>query len=479
MLTYIKKHWLFISVIFLFIFFRLPSLFEPNWYGDEGIYLVLGQAIRKGWVLYSQIHDNKPPTLYYLAAIGQSVFGFRLLLSLWLIPTIYVFSLLSKKLLTLKLYKLSTLLFLILTCIPLFEGNIANAEIFMLLPTILGIYLIYSSKRITNYVLLITGLLLGFAFTIKIPVAVEFGFICYWLLITNFNLKKVKLLITYYLLLITSFLFPIFVYLVYFYFKGALNEFLFAALFQNFGYLSSWATGSHVGSATGGGLVTRAIILFGFWLLVFGLHTKKYLSPQITFLSLWFSATIFAVLLSTRPYPHYLIQTLPPLTLILVSIFNPKIIIKVRLFLFGLFLFLVACFFKYQFYVYPIFSYYQNFYFKRNQTSYYGGDIVSDTQLSTFINQHTQLGEKIFVWGDRPFIYVASDRLPIGRFTVAYHIADFQQYTYIYDQLITNFPRYVIYYPQPGRPFPQLDQLVSRYYHPVSVFGSAIVYQNN
>ncbi len=51
-------------IILLMILLRIPSLFEPYWYGDEGIYLTLGQAIRKGLLLYRDIHDNKPPLLY-------------------------------------------------------------------------------------------------------------------------------------------------------------------------------------------------------------------------------------------------------------------------------------------------------------------------------------------------------------------------------------------------------------------------------
>ena len=31
------------------VFLRIPSLFEPYWYGDEGIYLTIGQAMRHGW----------------------------------------------------------------------------------------------------------------------------------------------------------------------------------------------------------------------------------------------------------------------------------------------------------------------------------------------------------------------------------------------------------------------------------------------
>ncbi|HAP37289.1 TPA: hypothetical protein DCQ19_00195, partial [Candidatus Shapirobacteria bacterium] len=122
--VFFRNFWL-ISVLF-FILLRVPSLYEPNWYGDEGIYLVLGQAIRKGLLLYRDIHDNKPPLLYYAAALSQNVFGFRLLLSLLMIPTIYFFYRLIKQLVQNEnIVKLSTFLFLIITSVPTFEGNIA------------------------------------------------------------------------------------------------------------------------------------------------------------------------------------------------------------------------------------------------------------------------------------------------------------------------------------------------------------------
>lgn len=463
-----------ISVL-LFVFLRLPSLFEPYWYGDENIYLVLGQAIRQGLDLYTQVHDNKPPTLYYLAAFGQTVFGFRLLLALWMIPTIYVFHLLSKRLLTLRLSRLSTLFFIILTSIPLFEGSIANAEVFMLLPTILAVYLLFS-QRITYYVLLVTGLLLGFAFTIKIPVAFEFIFLCFWLLITNFDLKKIKLLFTYYALFITSFALPTLLYLVYFYFKGAVDEFLFAALFQNFGYLSSWSTGSHSSSATNGGLVTRAIILFAFYVLLFTFYKKKFLSSKITFLSLWFASTIFGALLSTRPYPHYLIQVLPPLTLLIFFFFDSKSSKKIRFFIFSCILCFVFCVFKYKFYVYPVVSYYKNFYLSGNQISYYGQHLSRDYQISEFIKNNTSPEDQIFVWGDSPHVYALSNRLPVGRYTVAYHIVDFKQYDHVMENLRVRFPKFIVYFPQASRPFPELDNFIRRYYLPSTAYDEVIIF---
>ena len=178
-----------ILLILTFLFLRIPSLFEPYWYGDEGIYLVLGQAIRKGITLYSHIHDNKPPSLYFLAAFSQTVFGFRLLLLFFMIPTIYFFHRLSSFFLSSKAAKIATFIFLVLTSIPLFEGNIANAEVFMLLPTLIGVYLLAKSKPSINNII-ISALLLGLAFTIKIPVAIEFAFLCLWLFIDDLDSFK-------------------------------------------------------------------------------------------------------------------------------------------------------------------------------------------------------------------------------------------------------------------------------------------------
>ena len=37
--------WFLIIISVVFFFLRFPSLFEPNWYGDEGIYQALGLAM--------------------------------------------------------------------------------------------------------------------------------------------------------------------------------------------------------------------------------------------------------------------------------------------------------------------------------------------------------------------------------------------------------------------------------------------------
>lgn len=490
LIQFFKKHRFVVILSLLFLILRLPSLFEPVWYGDEGVYLVLGQAIRKGLVLYNQIHDNKPPTLYYLAAISQTVFGFRLLLALWMIPTIYVFHRLSHQLLSLRLSRLATLLFLIITSIPLFEGTIANSEIFMLLPTILAVYILYkysfphvsglSAKALPagEASLVAAGLLLGFAFTLKIPVFIEFGSLFVWIIIISRRFDPRKLLVFSF-----AFALPTLIYSLYFYLKGAFSNFLFAALLQNFGYLSSWATGSHSGSATGSGLLVRAVFLLVFWLFVYFLACKKTISRPVTYVSFWFSAAVFGALLSTRPYPHYLIQVLPSLTLLLLLIFEKHCQLFVRSFLVVLFVSFVFIFFHYHFYVYPVFSYYRNFYSHLTTLNspeyrgYFGPEVNHTYAIASYLKSATSSAEPIFVWGDSPFIYVLSDRLPVGRFTVAYHIADFNQYQVVADQLRVKFPNFIVYYLQPSRPYPQLDNFIDRYYFPIKTFGSTVIYQ--
>lgn len=471
------KYWF--ILFFVFIILRLPSLFEPYWYGDEGVYLTLGMAIRKGLVLYSQIHDNKPPTLYYLAAISQTVFGFRLLLSLVMIPTIYYFYRLSLLFFSQKVSKVITFVFLIITSIPFLEGNIANAEIFMLLPTILGFLIFLRAKKNINYFW--SGLLLGLAFTIKVPVAIEFGFLFLWLFFSNirdFKNKSFSIILNLFTFGL-SFLIPIILFGIYFVIKGAFPLFINSALLQNFSYLSSWATGTQTASASSGGLFTRLVILLFFWLIIFLFKKKKVINSQFSFVLFWFGTTIFGALLSTRPYPHYLIQVLSPLCLLLPFIFNFKKIIYPIFSLIFLFLFLLITQ-KYHFYSFASLPYYQAFYLSGSVTkfhNYFGQDVVDTYQIDQYIQKNSSIKDHIFVWGDMPYIYTLSNRLPPGRYTVAYHILDFNGYEETMIGLKTYPPKVIVYKQMDGRQFSQLDEFIKKYYFLDKVIGSNLIFK--
>src|SRR3990167_7243647 len=82
--------WLEFFFVFLLIL-RIPSFFEPYYYGDEMIYLALGEGIRQGIPLYLGLHDNKPPLLYITAAIAGNLFVFKVILAFWNLITVYGF----------------------------------------------------------------------------------------------------------------------------------------------------------------------------------------------------------------------------------------------------------------------------------------------------------------------------------------------------------------------------------------------------
>ena len=66
-----------VGILALVFIIRIPSFFEPYYYGDEMIYMSLGQGVRQGMTLYKDLHDNKPPLLYLTAAASGNIFWFK------------------------------------------------------------------------------------------------------------------------------------------------------------------------------------------------------------------------------------------------------------------------------------------------------------------------------------------------------------------------------------------------------------------
>ena len=78
--TWCNKHEWVIFLVMMVIMLRIPSLFMPHYYGDEEIYFVMGRAWRSGIPLYHAMFDHKPPLIYILAGIFNTVASFRMML---------------------------------------------------------------------------------------------------------------------------------------------------------------------------------------------------------------------------------------------------------------------------------------------------------------------------------------------------------------------------------------------------------------
>ena len=468
-------------ILALVVLARIPSFFEPYYYGDEMIYLTLGNAMRHGLTLYKVVHDNKPPLIYLTAALAGNLFWFKAILSFWMLATISAFWHLIKNLFpNSKLaQKVSVIFFAILTTIPLFEGNIVNAELFLIGPIILAFVLLLTNPSIRN--LFLAGLLFGLAALFKIPAVFDLPVIViFWLInLDSFKINKLIDIAKKTLTLALGFLLPLTLTFVWYFLKGALPDYFNAAFLQNFGYISSWNGTSQSFVVKHGPLLIRAgVVIVG--LILLRLKSKTFSKPFLL-ACIWLLTSLFATTLSERPYPHYMIQALPSIAILvalLVSSAKKEQVFTVIPLALALF---VPVY--YQFYYYPTFSYYANFVqlatnhiSKGEYFSKFNPETQNNYQIAQVIMTSTIDSEKVFVWGgDAPVIYALSRRLPPIKYVADYHITDFSSLAETGKALTQTLPSLIVILPK-AQNFPQLNSLLATKYVLISTQSNAQIW---
>lgn len=413
-----RDFWALLAISIVFFLLRFPSLFEPNWYGDEGIYQTIGIALNKGALLYRDTWDNKPPFLYLVYALFNGdqflVRSFSLIVGVF---STIIFYFLSKKIFAnATLSFLTTSFFAIMLGLPLIEGNIANAENFMMLPVLLSAFLTFSyinSSKKLFFVL--SGLFLSMAFLFKI-VAI-FDAISFGVFMFLFNYKTLKPFII-------SFITPVILVGLFFAANNSFSYFYQASFTQMVGYVSY---GNKL-LIPQGLLYIKALLLFLLVLLIF--WQRKNLEKSYTFILLWTSFSLFNALFAGRPYTHYLLVLLPSVSLFLGTLFDNKFK-KVNIFIVIIILFIVIK--NFNIYTKTRF-YYQNFlsfaFQKKDVFSYYSffdRNTPYDYQIAQFINMKAEEKDAILVWGNNAQLYKLTNKLPPGRFTVLYHMTSSQK----------------------------------------------------
>lgn len=473
-----KTKLILVLILLINILLRIPSLFDPVSYGDECIYLTLGQAFNKGLVFYRDIHDNKPPLLYLMAALADGrLFWFRLINIAWNTINVWLVYQLAKKILKKEGAGLITaFLFAIFSLLP--EGRITNGEIFMIMPATLGVWLaLIAQEKKKNIFWFLSGLCFSCAFLFKVPIAFDFiGFILAFFVFTKKKLKDIFLLLKdkrLYLNLI-GFFFPIFLTIIYYTQKGAFTPYVRSALLQNIGYLSSWSGGK-------AGLYQRAVILAIVISLLY--RWRQRLKFSFFLPALMTSFGLYGVFLSERPYPHYLMEITPWAALLFTVLFFQKRVQQLIISLLLIFLTLAGVI-KFKFWWYPHIPYYQNFakfvLGKINRKEYFrffGGKVLNDYRVAYYLKKYTPEKERVFIWGDGVCIYALSRRLPPGRYTVNYHIFDFNGFEETIKAIKEKQPLVIIKLSGEKRKFPQLEKILNQYYIQTTTIGEAEIYR--
>jgi len=419
-----RDFWVLLVILFAFFLLRLPSLFEPHWYGDEGIYQTIGTAIRKGALLYRDTWDNKPPLLYLVYAIfnGNQFFVRSASLVVGILSTI-IFYLLSKKLFenSRLIPFLTTSFFSVMLGLPLIEGNIANAENFMMLPILISALLIFSYSLSPNRSFLIfSGLLLSLAFLFKIVAVFDMAsFSLFVFFVLYKDIKRMALTLKSILPLLFWFSLPIIAVSIFFLFRNAFFYFYQATFTQMVGYV-----GYGNQFLIPQGLLYAKLILLSF-LAVFLFRSRKKIEKNYIFILLWLAFSLFNALFAQRPYTHYLLVLLPSFSLFLGTVFDNKFK-KINIFIFIIILFIVIK--NFNLYTKTRY-YYQNFLAfavnKKDVSSYYAffdRNTPTDYQIAQFINMKANPKDSIFIWGNNAQVYKLTNKLPPGRFTVLYHM---------------------------------------------------------
>lgn len=430
-----REFWFVIFTTILFFGLRFPSLFEPIWYGDEGIYQVIGTSLNHGKLLYSQIFDNKPPLLYWLYAfLNSDQFTVRLVSLVFGALSVVIFFLLSKKLFgsskNNSIPYLTTTVFAVLFGIPALEGNIANAENFMLLPIIAAALLIsrLQSPKATadggqaNFKLFVVGLLLGIAFLFKIVAIFDLTAFLVFYFILNFNSKKEIKLSS----IIAGFLIPIAAVTVYFISNATFFDFVKAVFISNISYVGY---GNKIGALP----ILLFIKLFALGIFTSYIFKKrKEINKTTIFILTWFAFSLFNAFFSQRPYTHYLLVLIPSLSLMVGLISFDKKYQKVIVFIF-----LIALLITIRGFGIPKFNknlnYYQNFvsYVKNEKTtfsyqSFFDRNTPFDYEIARFIKPKLAKNNTIFVWGNNAQIYQLVGAVAPTKYVVAYHISNYK-----------------------------------------------------
>lgn len=462
-----KLCWALIALLVFFFFLRLPSLFEPYWYGDEGIYHVLGDGIRHGKLLYKEVWDNKPPLLYVTYALfGSTQFSIHFASLLAGIGAVVSFFFLTQQLFVAEAKQKSwipfwaTTSFVLLFGTPLLEGNIANAENFMLLPILLAAFIFTKTTgKQQLHLFFLAGIFLSIAMLFKVVAIFDAAaFCCYFVFFRERKIvsqQTVQLLVTFAI----GFSLPLVLAMLYFFATDTFFDFYRASFTQMVGYVSYGNT-----LLIRQGLLFLKLLMLGLTLLF--LFLKRHLfTKEERFIVIWVAFSVFNAFFAQRPYTHYVLVLLPSLLLFFFLVFGSSLA-KFRLLQYlgqsvalGVLLLIFANFNIYN----KTLAYYGNAFSylvmgkdTEAYQAFFDKSTPRDYEIAQFINTKKQRYPKgtLFIWGNNAQVYRLTNTLPPGRFTVAYHMNSNQNTMKETEQLLQKTRPTFIVVTDPRQPFP-------------------------
>ena len=320
-----------IALLAFCLFWRLPTLGDPPWLNDEGVYANVGKAILHGEALYRQVWENKPPAIYLLYAAAQAVAGSaHVLFAMRLLALVAALIAQSTVFLLLRRHAGYWTALLGIVCtgavldLPLLDGTTANAEIFLIAATTTAMNLLWSSlararaapDTVVNAIpVAVAGIAFGIAILFKLVAGADLVAALAIVAIACPGRRSWTATV-----LIAGAALPPAAVALWLAGRGLLGDALYATVGYNEGYVST-GQGMHAPLLSAGLLVLPAVLLLLGARILRQMPTEARSEaepgtiPPAVFAAgslWWFGLALLGALASGRSYLHYYLQAVPP-----------------------------------------------------------------------------------------------------------------------------------------------------------------------
>ena len=477
----LARWWVIVAGLVLLTFAtRLPALLHPRAIDDEAIYSVVANEIVAGGAPYRDAVERKPPLLFWTYAAVFQVGGvynwpaLHLVAVLWTLGTIAGVYAIAARLWDQTAGLWAAFLFSVFASFATWKNLAFNGEMLMNLPLVWA-WRFGLGERTSRWrpELLLAGILLAAACLLKQPAAIAALPLGVYLLIpTNRGYSRAlghaaQLTLGYVLALalVACSLFR----------QGVLREAIYWTVFDHSVPHVFW---HRAGSTTAMFCLSCGPLLFatawsitrrsGRW------HDRK--REHLAIMG-WLLVSVIGVAAGGRFYPHYYLQLLPALTLLAVPYFlqgRTRIWMKTWL-LAVVLLFLVL----------------------------HWSGLRSQRDASTaarFLQSHSTMADRSFVWGQRPDIYLDAHRRPASRYVATFPLTGYVfggpvpgldtdarivpgAWEQWHEEMEAHPPAYIIDTEAepsalyPVAKFPRLSDMLARDYREVSRMPDTVIYQ--
>lgn len=425
---------------------------------DEGEYAYAGQLILQGILPYVGVYNMKMPGIYgiyalILAIFGQTPTGIHLGLLTTNIATIVLLFFLTKRLFNSTTAIIASANFAVLSLSPTVQGLFANAEHFVILPTLGGMWLLLRATdtgQMKHYIY--SGLLFGLAFIVKQHAAAFIIFAFLYLFYHQWAQRPFSWLrlglksIAFF----TAVVLPFGLLCLIFFLAAVFDKFWF----WTFTYAREYI--SLVDPLTAFNILRRRIpqiinpmlslwVLAGIGLVI--LARDRRIRPQGLFVTGFFAFSFLAVCPGFYFRPHYFLFLLPAIALLAaigVSSLANRLRSKGRISILLAAAALLFCIYQQQIFLFQLSP------TMVSRLTYGANPFPESIEIAKYIKGHTSQNDLIAVFGSEPQIYFYSDRHSATRYMYLYPLLERQRYALKMQQdmmaeIEQARPKYLVY----------------------------------